>query len=88
MKFLIKTLTEVLSLWLPPATCTMSYVGINGCNQYTNWYGVYHVVPLYAPLCENNIIDGCSSQSVLFSLINLVNKVPSILFVDSIYPFP
>jgi hypothetical protein len=43
---------------------------------------------LYANLYENNIVDKYSSQSVLFSLINLVNSVPSTLLVDSTYPFP
>jgi len=55
----------------------MYYVGINGCNPYINWYGVYHVVILYVVLYENNSVDRCSSQFVLFSLINLVNSVLS-----------
>ncbi len=63
-------------------------MGINGRNPYTNWYGIYLVVALYANLYENNIVDKYSSQSVLFSLINLVNSVPSTLLVDSTYPFP
>jgi hypothetical protein len=36
-------------------------LGINGCNPYTNWYGVYHVATLYAILYENNTVDKCSS---------------------------
>jgi ABC-type methionine transport system permease subunit len=66
----------------------MYSMGINGYNPYTNWYGVYLVVIMYAILYENNIVDRYSFQSVLFSLINLVNSVPSILLVDSTYPFP
>jgi len=71
----------------------MYSMGINGCNPYTNWYGVYHVTTLYGvylvvTMYENNIINKCSSQFVLFSLINLVKKVPSTLLVDSAYPFP
>jgi len=66
----------------------MYFMGINGCNPYTNWYGVYHVATLYADLYENNIVDKCSSQFVLFSLINLVNSIPSTLLVDWACPFP
>jgi hypothetical protein len=51
----------------------MYYVGINGCNPHVNWYGVYPVATLYVILYENNIVDRCSSQSVLFTLTNLVN---------------
>jgi hypothetical protein len=39
----------------------MYYVGINGCNPYTNWYGVYPIVTLYAVMYENNIVDKSSS---------------------------
>jgi hypothetical protein len=63
-------------------------MGINGCNSYINWYGVYHVAILSAILYENNNVDMCSSQFGLFSLTNLVNIVPSTLLVDSTYPFP
>jgi len=73
---------------LPPTISTMYSMGINGCNPYTNWYGVYPVATLYVVLYENNIVDRCSSQSVLFSLINLVKSVPSTFLVDSTYPFP
>jgi len=66
----------------------MYFVGINGCNPYTNWYGVYLVTTLSVVLYENNTIDKCSSQSILFSLTNLVKNVPSTLLVDSAYPFP
>jgi hypothetical protein len=66
----------------------MYVMGINGCNPYINWYGVYPIVILYAILYENNIMDKCSSQSILFSLINLVNSVQSTLSIDSTYPFP
>jgi hypothetical protein len=66
----------------------MYIVGINGCNLYINWYGVYHVIILYVVLYENNIIDRCSSQSILFSLTNLVNSVPSTLLIDLACPFP
>ncbi len=66
----------------------MYSMGINGCNPYTNWYGGYLVVTLYVVLYENNIVDICSSQSILFSLTNLVNSVPSTLLVDLAYPFP
>jgi hypothetical protein len=31
---------------------------------------------------ENKIVGKCSSQSILFSLTNLVNSVPNILLVD------
>jgi hypothetical protein len=47
---LVKIVIEVLSLWFPPITSTMYSVGINGCNPYTNWYSVYHVVTLYTIL--------------------------------------
>jgi hypothetical protein len=63
----------------------MYYVDINGCNSYTNSYGVYI---LYAVLYENNTVDRCSSQFVLFSLTNLIKSVPSTLLVDLAYPFP
>jgi hypothetical protein len=43
---------------------------------------------LYVVLYENNTINRCSSQSILFSLTNLVNNVPSTLLVDLAYPFP
>jgi len=66
----------------------MYFVGINGCNPYTNWYGVYPIAILYAFLYENNIVDKCSSQFNLFSQTNLVNNVPSTLLVDLAYPFP
>jgi hypothetical protein len=56
--------------------------------SYANWYGVYLVATLYTILYENNIVDKCSSQYVLFSLINLVNKILSTLLVDSTYPLP
>jgi hypothetical protein len=39
-------------------------------------------------LYENNIVDRCSSQFVLLSLINLVNSVLSTLLIDLAYPFP
>jgi len=39
----------------------MYYVGIDGCNPYTNWYGVYPIATLYAILYENNTLDRCSS---------------------------
>jgi hypothetical protein len=58
---LVKTLIKVLSLWLPLAIGTMYYMGINGCNPYTNWYGVYPVATLYVVLYENNAIGRCSS---------------------------
>ncbi len=45
---LIKTFTIVLSLSFPLAIGTMYYMGINGCNPYTSWYGVYHITNLYA----------------------------------------
>jgi hypothetical protein len=41
-------------------------MGINGCNPYTNWYGVYLVATLYAILYENNTIDRCSSNLFYF----------------------
>ncbi len=66
----------------------MYFVGINGCNPYSNWYNVYHVVTLYAILYENNNVDKCSSQFVLFSLTNLVNNVWNNLLIDLTYPFP
>ncbi len=66
----------------------MYFVGINGCNPYTNWYGVYPIVTLYVVLYENNTINKCSSQYVLFSLTNLVNSVPNTLLVHLAYPFP
>ncbi len=66
----------------------MLFVDINGSNPYTNWYGVYFIVILYVVLYENNTINRCSSQSILFSLTNLVNNVPSTLLVDLAYPFP
>jgi hypothetical protein len=37
---------------------------------------------------ENKTMDMCSSQSILFSLISLVSKVPKTLFTYSAYPFP
>ncbi len=77
-----------MSLSFPPITNTMYFVGINGCNPYTNWQGLYHVITLYAIFYENNIVDKCSSQFVLFSLTNLVNSVPGTLLVDLAYPFP
>jgi hypothetical protein len=79
---LVKTLTRVLSFYSPQKTSTMYSVGINGCNPCTNWYCVYLIVTLYAIMYEN-IIDRCSSQFVLLSLINLVNNVLSTLLVDS-----
>ncbi len=85
---LVKTPTEVLFLWLPLAIGTMYSMGINGCNPYTNWYGVYPITILYAILYENNIVDRCSSQFILFSLTKLVKSVPSTLSVDSTFPFP
>jgi hypothetical protein len=63
-------------------------MGINGCNLYTNYYGVYLVVTLHAILYENNTIDIWSSQYVLFSLTNLVKNVPSTLLVDLAFLFP
>jgi hypothetical protein len=66
----------------------MYFVGINGCHPYTNWYGVYPIATLFVVLYENNIVDKCWSQSVLFSLTNLVKNVPSTLLVDSTCPFP
>jgi hypothetical protein len=77
MILLVKTYIEVLFLSFPLAIGTMYFVGINGCNPYTNWYGVYLVAILYAILYENNIIDKFSSQFVLFLLTNLVNSVLS-----------
>jgi hypothetical protein len=62
-------------------------MGINGCNLYINWYGVYPVAPLHAILYENNIVDKCSSQFVIFSFNNLVNNVRNNLLVDLVYPF-
>jgi hypothetical protein len=46
------------------------------------------VATLYAILYENNIVDKCSSQFVLFSLTNLVNIIPSTLLIDLACPFP
>ncbi len=46
------------------------------------------VATLYVILYENNIVNICSPQYVIFSLTNLVNNVPSNLLVDSICPFP
>jgi len=66
----------------------MYSMGIDGCNPYTNWYGVYPLATLYTVMYENNTMDRCSSQSVLFSLTNLVKSVPSLLLVDSSWPFP
>jgi hypothetical protein len=63
-------------------------MGINECNPYTNWYRVYPIATLYEVLYENNIVDRCSSQSVLFSLTNLVNNVPSTLLINLACPFP
>jgi len=85
---LVKTYIEVLSLSFPPIIGIMYYVGINGCNTYTNWYGVYLVATLYTILYENNTIDKCSSQFALCTLTNLVNNVPNTLLVDLAYPFP
>ncbi len=85
---LIKTLTGVLPFSFPPTIGTMYFVDVNGCNPYTNWYGVYLVAILYVIMYENNIVNKCSSQYVLFLLINLVNNVPSTLLVDLTYPFP
>jgi hypothetical protein len=45
-------------------------------------------VTMYAILYENNNVDRCSSQSILFSLTNLVNNIPNTLLVDLAYPFP
>jgi hypothetical protein len=39
-------------------------------------------------LYENNNVDKCSSQFVLFSLTNLVNNVWNNLLIDLTYPFP
>jgi hypothetical protein len=39
-------------------------------------------------LYENSIVDRCSSQFVLLSLINLVNSVLGTLLIDLAYPFP
>jgi hypothetical protein len=65
----------------------MYFLGINGCNPYTNWYDVYPVNILYTTLYENNIIVHMySSQFILFSLTNLVNKIPRTLLIDSAYP--
>ncbi len=66
----------------------MYSMGINGCNPYTNWYGVYPIATLYVVLYENSIVDRCSSQFVLLSLINLVNSVLGTLLIDLAYPFP
>jgi hypothetical protein len=85
---LVKTLIEVLFLWLPLATSTMYSMCINGCNPYANWYGVYLIATFYAILYENNTIDRHSSQFVLLSLTNLVERVPSTLLIDSTCPFP
>ncbi len=84
---LVKTLTKVLSFSFPPVMGIIYSMGINGCNSYTNWYGVYSIVNLYAIIYENNTMDRCSSQFVLLSLTNLVNNVPSTLLVDLAYPF-
>jgi hypothetical protein len=65
----------------------MYFTGINGCNPYINWYGVYPIAILYVILYENNIVNRCSSQSILFSLTNLVNSVSSTLLVDLACPF-
>jgi hypothetical protein len=46
------------------------------------------IATLYVVLYENNIVDICSSQFVIFSLINLVNNVLSTLLVDLACPFP
>jgi hypothetical protein len=43
---------------------------------------------LYVVLYENNFVDKCSSQFILFSLTNLVNNVPSTLLIDLACPFP
>jgi hypothetical protein len=32
----------------------MYSMGINGCNAYNNWYGVYLVAILYVVIYENN----------------------------------
>jgi hypothetical protein len=66
----------------------MYFLNIDRCNPYTNRYGVYHVVTLYAILYENNIVDKCSSQYIILSLINLVNIIPNTLLVNLAYPFP
>jgi len=49
---------------------------------------VYTLLLLCIVLYENNTIDKCSSQFVLFSLTNLVNSVPNALLIDLAYPFP
>ncbi len=85
---LVKTFIELLFLSFPPTTSIMYSMGINGCNPYTNWYGAYPIVTMYAILYENNNVDRCSSQSILFSLTNLVNNIPNTLLVDLAYPFP
>jgi hypothetical protein len=84
---LVKILTKVLSFLSPLTIGMMYFMGINGCNQYTNWYGVYPVVTLYVILYENNTVNRCSSQFDLFSLTNLINNVPSTLLIDLAYPY-
>ncbi len=80
---LVKTFTEVLYFWLPLVTSTMYFIGINGCNPYTNWYNVYPIIILYIIMYENNSVWSCSSQSIILSLIKLVNRIPSTLLIDS-----
>jgi hypothetical protein len=46
---------------------------------------VYTLLLFYVQLYENNTLDKCSSQFVLFSLTNLVNSVLSTLLVDLAY---
>jgi hypothetical protein len=48
---------------------------------------VYTMLLFCMYMYENNIVDKRPSQSILFSLINLVNNVPNTLLVDSAYPF-
>ncbi len=79
---LVKTFTRIPSFSFPPTIGTMYFVGINGCNPYTNWYGVYHVATLYTFLYEINTINKCSSQSIIFSPTNLVNNVLDTLLED------
>ncbi len=63
---LVKTLIEFIFFSFPPTIGIIYSMGINGCNPYTNWYGVYLVATLYAILYENNTIDRCSSNLFYF----------------------
>jgi hypothetical protein len=75
-----------LFLSFPLAIVTMYFMGINGCNPYTNWYGVYLVAILYVVLYEITLWADVH-PNLLYSLTNLVENLPSTLLVDLAYPF-